>query len=189
MPDLVFIVEEPSKETFLRAFLSRFDIPPNVNVYYKAGTGFTEFPTLLTNTLHAWRTPGTRFLVLCDQDQRDCVARKRDLLARIPMRMRDRVTIRIVCDELEAWYLGDLAALTRAAPEFQGAAVPLEWRRPPDEIVHPSRLIARQMGRKKLKKVALARRIGAHMNAEANASHSFNLFLQTLNQILADPQH
>ena len=43
MPDLVFIVEEPSKEAFLTALLPRFNIPDTLNVYYQSGTEYSEF--------------------------------------------------------------------------------------------------------------------------------------------------
>ncbi len=111
MPDLVFIVEEPSKEAFLTALLPRFNIPDTLNVYYQSGTGYSEFGGLVRQVLRSWRTPGTRFVILCDQDQNDCVAKKQELLAAVPEHVRRCVAVRIVCDELESWYVGERAAL------------------------------------------------------------------------------
>ena len=186
MPDLVFIVEEPSKEAFLTALLPRFNIPDTLNVYYQSGTGYSEFGGLVRRVLRSWRAPGARFVILCDQDQNDCVAKKQELLAAVPQHVRRRVAVRIVCDELESWYVGERAALEQALPELGSVSAIPELRGPPDAIPRPSRRIAQRTGRAKLKKVALAENVGARMNPDANTSHSFNLFLQTLRQILAD---
>ena len=60
--------------------------------------------------LHAWREPGIRFAVVRDNDRGDCRALKKALLGLCetggrPGR-RSEPLIRIVCQELEAWYLG-----------------------------------------------------------------------------------
>ncbi len=186
MSDLVFIVEEPSKEAFLRAFLPRVGVPGGITVHYQTGAGHSDFRSLVRTVLREWRTPGARFIVLCDQDRSDCLERKRELLALIPDQLRPNTATRIVCDELESWYVGEPAALEQALPEFGPVVAVPELRGPPDAIARPSQLIARRLGRRKLKKVALASQIGALMNPDANASHSFNLFLRTLRRILAD---
>lgn len=186
MPGLVFIVEEPSKETFLAALLPRFDIPDTLNVHYQSGTGYSEFGGLVRRVLRGWRTPGVQFVILCDQDQSDCVAKKQELFAAVPEHIRRRVAVRIVCDELESWYVGEPAALEQALPELGSVSAIPELRGPPDAIARPSRRIAQRIGRTKLKKVALAENVGARMNPDANTSHSFNLFIRTLRQILAD---
>ena len=186
MPDLVFIVEEPSKEAFLTALLPHFDIPDTLNVYYQSGTGYSEFGGLVRKVLREWRTPGVQFVILCDQDQSNCVAKKQELLAAVPEHIRRRVAVRIVCDELESWYVGEPAALEQALPELGSVSAIPELRGAPDAIARPSRRIAQGIGRAKLKKVALAESISVRMDPDANTSHSFNLFVQTLRQILAD---
>ena len=67
--------------------------------------------------LRAWREPGVRFAVVRDNDRGDCRALKKELLGlcktgRGPGRRPDPL-IRIVREELEAWYLGEPDALAR----------------------------------------------------------------------------
>lgn len=189
MSDLVFIVEERSKEAFLRAFLPRIGVPDDIVVHYQTGGGHSDFRNLVRAVLHEWRTPGARFIVLCDQDQSDCVERKQELLALIPERQRRSTTTRIVCDELESWYVGEPAVLEQVLPELGPVAAVPELRGRPDAIARPSHRIARRLGWKKLKKVALASEVGALIDPDANTSHSFNLFVRTVRGIIADARH
>lgn len=189
MSDLIFIVEEPSKEAFLRALLSRLEVPDTLTVYYQTGSGYSEFGALVRQVLYGWRTPGARFVILCDQDQYDCVAKKQELMAAVPRHLRRSVIVRIVCDELESWYVGEPAVLEGVLPELGSVAAVPELRGRPDAIARPSHRIARRLGAQKLKKVALASEVGALINPDANASHSFNLFVRALRGILADARH
>ena len=70
--------------------------------------GVSELERSLPKKLKAWRDPAARFLVLRDNDGGDCVARKRKLADIATGAGRgDRTVVRIVCQELEAWFLGD----------------------------------------------------------------------------------
>ena len=58
---------------------------------------------------------GIRYMILCDQDSEPCEGLKERILRKIPqINARQFVIVRIVCQELEAWYLGDEQALKRA---------------------------------------------------------------------------
>ena len=132
----------------------------------------------------SWRTPHTRFLVLCDQDNADCKERKQRIIERVAVTWRGAVDVRIVCRQLETWYLGDLDALVAARPKLAAFARSSTVRGQPDLIVAPAKLIEAQLAEGRLRKRALARDVGLHARTHANRSHSFNVFVDKLREIL-----
>ena len=185
MADLVFIVEEASKEEFLREFLKRWSTPTDLEITYLVAGGHSQVRRLIASKLRNWRKPNTTFVILCDQDSANCVERKAELSKQVPPHHRSNTVVRIVCTELEGWYLTDRSALHAALPALdQTEAWPAALLGPPDAIQRPARQIAAIT---RFRKTTLAREMGQRISLQPNTSHSFNLFLQTLNQILADP--
>ena len=98
-----------------------------------------------------------------------------------PRRVVARVKIRIVMQELESWYLGDLDALWRAgliAREVAEAQRRKAILKNPDAIQNAKIFL-------KTKIVAggqieLARRIGPHLKIADNRSRSFHAFVGAL---------
>ena len=64
--------------------------------------------------LRGWLEPGVRFAVVRDNDGGDCRALKERLRGLCRAGRRDDTLVRIVCQELEAWYLGEPDALADA---------------------------------------------------------------------------
>jgi len=122
-----------------------------------------------------------RFVVLRDNDGGDCKTLKARLLTLTPRRVVARVKIRIVMQELESWYLGDLDALWRAgliAREVAEAQRRKAILKNPDAIQNAKIFL-------KTKIVAggqieLARRIGPHLKIADNRSRSFHAFVGAL---------
>jgi len=81
--------------------------------------------------------------------------------------------VRIVCEELEAWVLGDLTALETAlgpvSVQIRNAA------HNPDAIRYPSRILEDCYG--SYSKVSASANIAPHMSPEINRSHSFQAFV------------
>lgn len=66
----------------------------------------------LPSLLRGW--PGDAgFVVVCDRDRRDCKEVKGEILEIVQPYNRP-VLVRIACGELEAWYFGDLNAVSEA---------------------------------------------------------------------------
>ena len=181
---IVFVVEEYSKQEFLSGLLPRLGIPDGANVYFAVAEGHVNIRNVIRKATRSWRVPNTHFLVLCDQDSADCVQRKQELETPVPASRMHHVTIRIVCTELEGWYLTDKDALAAALPSVsRRGRWPRELLGPPDDIRMPALRLARLAA---FRKRDLAREMGRRISLEPGASHSFNLFLRTLRRILAD---
>jgi hypothetical protein len=98
---------------------------------------------------------------------------------------RSDTLIRLVCQELEGWYLGDLPALATAF-ELPRVNAPANRKRfsDPDEWQKPSAEVKRLIPT--FQKTSGARLMGIHLNAPSNNSVSFQVFLQGVHNIATD---
>ena len=100
---------------FLNALLPR--LFPALEFQCVPHEGKSDLEKRLPGKLRGWRTPGTRFVVMRDQNGADCREVKAKLVDLCRAGGRPDTLVRIVCRELEAWYLGDPNALVQAFPE------------------------------------------------------------------------
>lgn len=184
MARLVFLLEEPSMHEFLRVWLPRAfpDLREYEHFLCVPHEGKSDLDKSIPRKLAAWQVPGDRFVILRDNDNANCI----DLKARLKQSAIDLgkpdTLIRLVCQELESWYLGDLAAVAAAfdTPRIDTAkhrkrfAEPDEWQKPSAEIARLAPAFQKRSG---------ARRIAAHMTSETNRSHSFHVFHRGLTQL------
>lgn len=136
-----------------------------------------------------------RILVLIDEDREACAALKErmeraaadaGLVTKSTARGAGRFTVvnRIVVEELEAWYLGDLDALRVAYPGLPPSLHNRRGFRDPDAVSGgTAEALFRELRRAgyftgvdRLPKIHLARRIAPHMLPERNRSRSFAVF-------------
>jgi hypothetical protein len=68
----------------------------------------------LRTKLRVWRDPNARFIILHDQDSNDCHTLKQELVQICQDANHSDTIVRIVCRELESWYLGNLPAVEQA---------------------------------------------------------------------------
>ena len=73
--------------------------------------GKRDLDKRLGRKIRGYRKPGAQFMILRDQDSGDCMAIKQQLRGLIPEHRHNDCVIRIVCRELESFYLGDLRAV------------------------------------------------------------------------------
>lgn len=133
---LVILTEEPSIKTTLEQLLPKLGIDRD-SVTIIAHQGKSDLEASIPRKLRGWQVPGARFLILRDNDRGNCHARKvalGDLVAAAGKSAQSKV--RIVCQELEAWFLADLNALIAAGYVAAGKA-PGFSRRDPDTILRP----------------------------------------------------
>jgi hypothetical protein len=137
--------------------------------------------------LRAWREPGVRFVVIRDNDGGDCHKLKDRLTKLCKECGRAETEVRIVCQELEAWYLGDLEALARAYKT--GALSRIEDKsryRDPDSVTCPSAEIARLVP--EFQKVSGARLIARCLSRHENKSRSFHVLINRIERIAVEMQ-
>lgn len=146
MRKLVFLVEEPSMADLLDGLLPR--LFPALRFQCIPHDGKQDLERSIPRKLRAWREPGVRFVVARDQDSADCRRVKENLAMLCRNAGRPDTLVRVVCRELEAWYVGDPQGLVQAFPESRRR--PLRELnqaryRDPDTVVRPSEAIAKQI--------------------------------------------
>ena len=180
---IVFLVEEPSMKTLLEILLPNFLGEIGIDFNIIAFEGKTRLQKSIRLKLSAMNKRTKKFVILHDQDRSDCRELKAKIKNLVPLECQDKTIIRIVCQELESWFLGDFDALSTVYGEKINKTSKQAKYRNPDTIVFPS---------KELKtlipdyiKGEGARSIASHLNLkhEHNRSDSFNVFIKTLDSL------
>lgn len=133
--------------------------------------------------MKGWLEPGVRFIILRDNDGADCVALKQRLVSKVPDNAPEYL-VRIVCQELEGWFLGDLDAVAAAYPSAaRHRSFKSLSKKDPDKLTNASELMKHLTGTQA--KVSRASMIAQHMQP-ANRSSSFHVFVNGLGRFLAE---
>jgi hypothetical protein len=124
----------------------------------------------------------SRIVVLRDNDGGDCRTLKAALVDLCQRGGRDDTLVRIACQELEAWYFGDLDALADEFADETLRTLGAKARfRDPDAIVQPARALEELIP--PFQKVSGARRMGARLKRETNRSRSFQAFINGIEKL------
>jgi Domain of unknown function (DUF4276) len=172
---IVILVEEKSSAIVIQELVNRLNLASRVRILKHDGLG--DLQNSIPRKFAAEPSTETRFIILCDSDGQDCIKRKELLRNLVPKAMRPRTTIRIACEELEAWYLAQPNALARAG--VLKKRIPNKFQsNNPDNIRQPKehlRRLAHDLGQ-----IAMARKIGPHLNCDDRRSKSYFHFLSAL---------
>lgn len=186
MSRIVFLLEEPSMVALLRGVLPKVfpDWVENQHWLALPHQGKSDLEASVPRKLRAWHVPGDRFVILRDNDGGDCRAHKARLLALASVKPAGDVLVRIVCQELESWFLGDLDAVVAAYPEAGRALKATHRKYPaPDGMTNAADEIRQLTGQ--LGKVGRAQAISPHMTIEKNTSHSFQVLVSGIRRLTA----
>lgn len=184
MKEIVFLVEEPSMKEFLKVILPKV-IPDNILYTIIRHEGKQDLEKSIPQKLRAFRQPETRFVVLIDQDSNDCIVLKNCLLELCQEGGRENCLVRIVCHELESWFLGDLAAVGQAYNMNTLARRQSEAKfRQPDRLGNPAQVLKLLVP--DYQKISGARAVSKHMKLSENGSYSFAVFLNGLQKVIGD---
>ncbi len=134
------------------------------------------------------RIPDSRILITRDQDDEDCEQIKMNLLKLIEGKCKCPYLIRIICNESECWYLGDLQAIKAAYPRFDPDkyAHTSDFRNVDDIRNAPEKIlkIVPELGKREhLPKLEFSRRVSAHLNIARNTSTSFRHFVSAIRKL------
>jgi hypothetical protein len=174
MSKLVFMIEEYSMKVLLEGLLPRFF--PGLNFLCVSHEGKQDLEKSIPRKLRAWKEPGVRFIVVRDNDGENCTQLKQRLAELCREGHRPDSIVRIACQELEAWYLGDVEALAEAFGDDGLRNLNTKERfRDPDAVVQPARALMDLIP--EFQKVSGARRMAQTLRRDASTSRSFQVFV------------
>lgn len=190
-------------EAFLRALLPRL-IEERATFQIVSFQGKSDLLCKLPARLKAyaaWIPADHRIVVIVDRDDDDCRALKQrieaccadaSLLSRTASQSSAwTVVTRLAIEELEAWYFGDWAAVRRVYPRVNPTVPASAPYRNPDAIQGGTwetlERVLKNAGYFKggLRKIEIARQIGAVIDLERNTSSSFRSFVAALREAVA----
>jgi hypothetical protein len=183
--DLIFLLEEPSIKNVLEQLLPQV-VHPHITYICISYQGKQDLAQSIPRKIKAFQNaPKTKFIIVHDQDSHDCKKLKSELLKICQATGNQNVLIRIVCHELEAWFLGDLAAVEKAydlKPNSLSKQQSKQKYRDPDQL---------NSAKQELKKLVNeyypgthSKKIAPHLSITNNKSRSFQVFLAGLNRLI-----
>ncbi len=184
MRELVFFLEERSAEVLFSAILPHL-LPGDVTYRCIVFEGKQDLDRSLVRRMRGYLNPDARFVILRDQDLGDCKKIKQGLMAKCVEAGRPEAVVRIICRELESWYLADLAAVEKGLgrkglSDLQGK----RKYRIPDEIPYPSKDLIRLVP--SYQKISGTRLIGPHLDLENTRSSSFACLMESLGKMIRE---
>lgn len=175
---LVFFLEEPSAQDFLQAVLPRV-LPQHITPHFLVFEGKQDLEKRLVPRMKRWLRPNSHFIVMRDQDSGDCTVIKARLRSLCAQAGQPDAVVRIVCRELETFFVGDWSAV---ATGFQKPGllsnVNRAKYRTPDDLGSPAAEIRRLIPT--YQKREGARIIAPHLDLTNNKSTSFQVLMRTL---------
>jgi hypothetical protein len=143
-------------------------------------SGKSDLAKSIPRKLRAWQEPNDKFVILHDQDGSDCVQLKTELLS-LCKNSKNDCLIRIVCNELESWFFGDLAAISLAYDRDYMQLGAKRKYRTPDNLSNAKEELRKLIP--EYQPISGAGRIAAHMDLDNNSSRSFNVFISGVKKV------
>ncbi|MBU7005473.1 DUF4276 family protein [Phosphitispora fastidiosa] len=183
MKHIVFLLEEISMKAVLDEILPSI-LPDGCTFHTIKHEGKTDMEKSIPRKLRAYRIPEVQFVVLRDQDNSDCKQVKQRLLQLCFEGGRTDALVRVVCHELESWFLGDLSAVEKAF-NYKGIARKQEKAqfRNPDKLANPCEVLQKMVP--EYQKYSGSKKIAKFMKIDTNCSLSFNAFIEGIRKIVA----
>jgi len=178
---VVFLLEEPSAEDFLRGIIPKY-LTAGITAHFLVFEGKQDLEKQLVRKLRGWVLPHSRFLVMRDQDSGDCMVIKNRLQELCEKAGKPDSIVRVACRELETFFVGDWQAIAEAygKPTLANHSRLAKYRNP-DALGSPSHEIKRILPG--YQKRDGARRIAPLLKPERNRSLSFQALFRSLTQL------
>jgi Domain of unknown function (DUF4276) len=185
--NLIFLLEEPSIKNVLDKLLPKL-IPDEIIYICISHQGKQDLVKSIPKKIKAFQfNPATKFVIVHDQDSHDCKKLKLELLEICQKAGNPNVLIRIVCHELESWFLGDLVAVEKAYdlnPNTLSKKQTSKKYRNPDRLNSPKQelmaLVDEYYAGTHSKKIA------PHLSLTKNISPSFQVFIQDIHKFIGE---
>lgn len=187
MDRLEILVEEKSMGVFLRAFLPKI-LPQeweiDVNYFIRSFEGKNDLQKSIPKQVRAFSHyhESIGVIILQDQDSADCKKVKTKLSKLVTNNSDCKHLIRIVCRELESWYIGDLMAVKSAYPHFKVDQYVRKAKYRYPDVCNAAYELKEILP--EFQKVTSAGKIGAFINENTNKSESFNQFVSGIKKFI-----
>jgi len=183
MKKFVFLLEEPSMKECLSIILPKI-IPESYIFQCVSHNGKSALKKSIPIKTRGWKEPNVQFIIVQDKDSADCFMLKNEIYNLIYDTRRAETLIRIVCTELESWYLGDLDAVEKGfctnLSNYKSKAI----LRNPDLVVNAKQELKKLIPSYQPISGSIA--IARHMDITKNKSHSFNVFIHGIEKLLQE---
>jgi hypothetical protein len=198
---VLFFIEEPSTEAALANLIPKL-LQEQITYQFIVFQGKHDLLNNLNSRLRGyanWSPEDWRYVVLIDEDRDDCMQLKNQMeeaakSAGLTTKTQSKngnfkVLNRIVIEELEAWFLGDIDALRQVFPRLPASLASRQKFRDPDAITGGTwetleRLLQTNgYYRSGYPKVLAAHLISLNMEPQRNRSHSFQIFYRGLQSL------
>ncbi|NKC15276.1 MAG: DUF4276 family protein [Gammaproteobacteria bacterium] len=136
--------------------------------------GKSDLEKNISLKMQQWNYSDPHFVILRDQDGADCTVVKERLNQKAKEGNKP-YSIRIVCQELESWFLGELDAVEAAYPHINAGKLRNKAKfRKPDDLTNASQELEKLVDVKG--KVGRAKAIAEHFQPPRCVAHSFSVF-------------
>lgn len=200
------MVEEPSAERALEILVPK--IIPDVDFAIRVVPGkellLKRLPDRLRGYAGRLSWQQLKIVVIVDRDNQDCVELKAELerlakaanLSTPTTKAAGFVLLnRMVVEELEAWFYGDVPALRAAYPRLPVSLSEQARFRDPDAIKGGTWEALRDILQKHgyytsgFRKLEFASAVAPHMDIESNRSRSFQVFRDGIRRLVGEGSH
>ncbi|MDP1561846.1 MAG: DUF4276 family protein [Pirellulaceae bacterium] len=176
---IVFLTEEESMKAALETLISRTwpAAIAGVNWIVLSFQGKSDLEKNIVPKMKSWRYGAPHFVILRDQDGSDCEAVKAALCQKAEQGGRP-FTVRVVCNELESWFLGELDAVELAYPKSNASSLKAAAKlRVPDSLTNACQELEKLV--QTTGKVGRATAIAKFFAPARCTSNSFQVFWKT----------
>ena len=180
MEKIVFLLEEESMKKVLMVILPKL-MPQSYIFQCVHHNGRSALEKSIRIKTKGWREPNVRFVIVHDKDSADCKILKSKIFNMIFETRRPDTLIRIVCTELESWFLGDLNAVEEAFHVDLSKKKNKTIYKNPDVISNAKQELRRLVPQ--YQPISGAERISKFLDINRNRSKSFQVFISGVRRL------
>ncbi len=175
---IVIFTEEESMNAALEALMQRQfpDLIQGLDWFVIDFDGKSDLEKCFPERMKKWNYGDPLFVILRDNDGGDC-RKLKQRLEKLATPIGKPFKVRVVCQELESWFIGDSEAVHAAFPACRFSNTTAKYR-DPDKLTNASQELAVLTG--DATKTGRASMIAPHLEPTRNRSRSFQVFFETL---------
>ncbi len=182
---IVFLTEEKSMQVTLEKLIAARWPKSTLGISWivLSFQGKTDLEKNIAPKMKSWNYGTPHFVILRDQDGSDCKTLKAALRRKAKLGGRP-FTVRVVCNELESWFLGELDAVEAAYPKSKASKhIQAAKFRDPDALGNANQELEKLV--RVAGKVGRADAIASFFDPTKCISSSFQVFWRTATELFS----